>query len=292
MARHDFLDGAIDTHVHSGPDVISRWGTSIDIARQAAAQGMRAIVLKDHLFPSVFKAHLTEQAVPEIRVFGGITLNRSVGGFDLRSVRAALAAGARVVMFPTFDAKPTVERVHQHPIFLGHMLGTEPRPLPVVGEDGRGLVDEAESVLQEVAQHPEVILSTGHLGPKEAIAVVERGRDIGIAHVVVEHPNAGYPDIFTMETLKRLADAGAYLALNFNAYHPAIGRKNPEEAVAIIQGVGPERCTLITDGGQPYSPSPPECMRMFCEMLYLLEVSTAALDMMVKTNPAQLLELK
>lgn len=286
--RPDFLTGAIDLHVHSRPDVIPRLGTSIDIARAAARARMRAIVLKDHLFPSFLKAEVTQQAVPDIRVFGGITLNASVGGLNVQAVKGALMGGAKVVMFPTWDSQLYFKKPDKSRIQLQHSLGEAPKLVQVVGEDGK-LFLEAERILGLLAEHPDVILSSGHLGPEEALPVVARARECGIRRIVIEHPNAGRH--FSEEDLLRLVSAGAILNISYNAYNPAVGKRDPKEAVEMIRTVGAEHCTLITDGGQPYSPMPAETMRVFSEILYHLGLTLEQIFTMTKINPALLLGL-
>ncbi len=286
--RPDFLTGAIDMHIHSGPDVIDRIGTSIDIARAAADTGMRAVVFKDHLFPSVVKAHLTEQAVPGIKVFGGITLNASVGGLNVQMVKASIASGAKFVMFPTFDSRRAFNVPKKGKLHLEHAFGEPFRLVPTIEEDGQ-LVPDAEAILRVLAEHPDVILSSGHLGPEEALPVVKRAVQLGITRIVIEHPNHGW--YISKEQTLELAQLGATIYVSFNAYHPIIGKHDPAEAVALIRAVGAEHCALMTDGGQPYSPMPCETMRMFCEMLYSLGLSLDEISTVSKIVPARLLGL-
>lgn len=286
--RPDFLTDAVDLHIHSGPDVVARIGTSVDIARAAAAAGMRAIVLKDHVFPSFTKAVLTDQVVEGIRVFGGITMNATAGGINVRAVRSAIAGGARVVMFPSFDTVRYANRPHKSKLQLAHSFGEPPVVLRAVAEDGT-VLPETERVLQAISEHPEVILSTGHLGPEEAVPVVERARELGVSRIVVEHPNGN--DWFTRADLRRLTDAGAKLNLSYNPYQPIMGKRKFQEILDLLGDVGAEHCTLITDGGQPYNPMPCETLRVFCEMLHQEGVTVADIHLMTRNNPAQLLGL-
>lgn len=283
----DFLKGAIDLHVHSGPDQTPRLGTAIDFARKAAEAGMRAMLFKDHYFPSYIKAALAQQVVPEMQLFGGITLNGSVGGLRTHSVKAAIKAGAKQVMFPTFDSVANVTSPHRSKLQVDHLCGEEPVAIPVVRE-GK-LVPAAEEILRILVDNPHVVLSTGHLGPEEGIPLVERARELGITQIVVEHPNGS--GSYTLEHMQRLAAAGALLNLSYNAYHSAMGRRDPREAVEIVRTVGAEHCALMTDGGQPYNAWPHETMRIFCEILSLLGLSDDELHTMTKTVPARLLRL-
>lgn len=76
----DFLEGAVDLHVHSAPDVDQRRFNDIELAREAADAGMGAILIKSHQNSTVERAWLVSQIVPEIRVYGGLVLNETVGG--------------------------------------------------------------------------------------------------------------------------------------------------------------------------------------------------------------------
>ena len=62
------LKGAIDLHVHGGPDYSPRYSDAIRLAREAAAAGMRAIVIKKHLASTVGEAYEASQVVPEVSV--------------------------------------------------------------------------------------------------------------------------------------------------------------------------------------------------------------------------------
>jgi len=288
VLRPDFLTGAIDLHIHSDPDIIERVGSSIDIARDCARAGMRAIVFKDHVFPSFIKAKLTQQMVPEIAVFGGIALNGSVGGLYPYAVKGAINGGAKVIMFPTQDSVWNLKRDHLPLPQRQQAMGEQKKPIPVVGEDGK-LVPAAEKILQIIAQYPEVILSNGHVGADETLVLFERARELGIKRLVVEHPNSNMN--WKDEELLRAADLGAVAALSYNAYNPAVGKRDPAECVKFVRLLGPERCVLITDGGQAYSPRPFETMRFFSEMLFELGLKLDEIFIMTKITPARLLGL-
>src|SRR5215472_11255478 len=100
------LAGAIDIHVHSDPDSVARSIDAIDLARLAKQRGMRALVLKNHYESTAALAYIVRKEVPGIEVFGGIDLNRSVGGVNPAAIeRMVLTKGGwgKVVWMPTFD---------------------------------------------------------------------------------------------------------------------------------------------------------------------------------------------
>ena len=81
------LRNAIDIHVHGSPDSRPRALDGIEIARQAKAAGMRAIVLKNHYEYTSSLAYIVRKEVPGIEVFGGISLVSLIGGAALRRDR-------------------------------------------------------------------------------------------------------------------------------------------------------------------------------------------------------------
>jgi len=290
MTRPDFLHGAIDLHIHSGPDVTERIGTSVDIARAAAEAGMRAIVLKDHAYPSFTKAVLTDQVVDGISVYGGITLNTTVGGLSARSARGAVAGGAKVIMFPTFDLAHTAGSSHPSRLQREHAFGEDYVALQIVDSDGKP-TDATKRVVEVAADNPDVILSNGHVAGAEAAPLMEWARERGVTRLVVEHPN-GHPEWFTEEDLKRLLAVGAKFSLSYNPYNPVMGRRNFKELLDIIEFLGASNCSLITDGGQPYNAMPDITLNVFCEMLLAEGVPLHDIFQMTKITPALLLGLE
>src|ERR1700752_5508454 len=107
-ARAQTLTGAIDIHAHSDPDGTPRSIDAIDLAKLAKSRGMRAIVLKHHYEPTASLAYIVRKEVPGIEVFGGISLDRQVGGINPSAVEymAHVKGGfGRVVWMPTYDSE-------------------------------------------------------------------------------------------------------------------------------------------------------------------------------------------
>ena len=102
----DLLLGAIDIHCHSAPDVVARSVNDMQLAELARAAGLRGVVIKNHYTPTAGRAQLAMLAVPGIEIFGGIALNRAVGGLNAEAVlRLAETDGhrGRIVWLPTFE---------------------------------------------------------------------------------------------------------------------------------------------------------------------------------------------
>src|SRR5512142_2681767 len=125
------LAGVVDIHAHSDPDSVPRSIDAVDLARAAKAAGMRALVLKSHWEPTASMAYLVRKAVPGIDVFGGIDLNRTVGGLNAAAVErmASIKGGwGRVVWMPTFDAENQVRYSKENRPFVPVSKGGELLP--------------------------------------------------------------------------------------------------------------------------------------------------------------------
>jgi hypothetical protein len=145
------LSGVIDIHVHSDPDSMARSIDAIDIAKLARSREMRGIVLKNHFESTAGLAYVVHKEVPGIEVFGGIVLNRAVGGVNPVAVErmAQLKGGlGRVVWMPTFDAENQVR------------YSKENRPFVSVSREGK-LLPEVNAVLDLIAKY-KLTLATGH----------------------------------------------------------------------------------------------------------------------------------
>src|SRR5262245_61007107 len=170
----DYLEGAIDVHVHSAPDIDPRRFDDIELAREAARAGMGAVLIKSHQNSTVERAWLVSKVVPGIRVFGGLVLNETVGGFNPAAVRLALTLGAKQIWMPTRSAL-------NHRRHHGQTGG-----LTVFAADGT-LLPAVEEILDAVAE-TDCILGTGHLSPEEVAVLVRQARAAGIQKFLVTHP--------------------------------------------------------------------------------------------------------
>src|SRR5437667_9201876 len=142
-ARAQTLDGAIDMHAHSYPDGVARSIDAVDLAKLAKSRGMRALVLKNHYEPTASLAYIVRKEVPGIEIFGGISLDLTVGGVNPAAVEHmthVTGGWGRVVWMPTFDAENQVR------------FDKANRPYASVSKNGR-LVPEVTQVLTLRAKH-------------------------------------------------------------------------------------------------------------------------------------------
>src|SRR5947207_15942218 len=112
------LGGAADLHCHFGPDPHrARSVDAFDAAREAAAAGHRAIVLKSHDSPTASLAWAVQREVgPGISVFGGTCCDREVGGGNPAAVEGAHRLGAGIVRRPTLSSRSACDHtIAAHP---------------------------------------------------------------------------------------------------------------------------------------------------------------------------------
>lgn len=82
------LQGSIDMHLHHGPDLLPRRVDALEAARQAQQVGMRAVVLKNHNYPTAPLAMMVSRLIPGVGVFGSICLDFEIGGAKLPRFRS------------------------------------------------------------------------------------------------------------------------------------------------------------------------------------------------------------
>ena len=274
----DFLEGAIDLHVHSAPDVDRRRYNDLDLARAAAAAGMGAILIKSHQNSTVERAWLVSKVVTDIEVFGGLVLNDTVGGLNVAAVKLALAMGAKEIWMPTRSAL-------NHRSYHG-----EPGGISILDADG-GLVPAARAILEAVAQ-TDCILSTGHLSPREAVVLIHQARQCGVRKVLVTHPEWA-PTFYSFAQQKELAMLGNvwFERCFVSTTHLCGSVPFPVIEQAIIEA-GVDTTVLSTDLGQPETPPPAEGLRLYAERLRSSGFSADHIHQMMCTNPAHLLSAK
>jgi len=273
------LDGVVDIHAHCDPDSMARSIDAIELARLARDRGMRALVLKNHYEPTESVAYLVRKVVPGINVFGGIALNRTVGGINPAAVEhmtQVKGGWGRVVWMPTFDAENQVK------------YSKESRPFVAVSKNG-ALLPEVREVLAIIAKH-NLILATGHSSPQEDLLLIREARRAGVRSIVVTH--AMLPPVgMNVDQMREAAQMGAYIEFVYNALiGPNKAFDIPEYARA-IRAVGPEHCILSSDLGQAGNPLHPDGLLAFFAALRGEGFSVSAIEHMAKVNPARLLGL-
>ena len=282
------IKGLIDFHTHAAPDIFGRAVDDDELAALAASRQMEAIVFKNHVTHTADRAWLVRKHVPGIKVFGGITLNRAVGGLNPQAVEwmwRMQGGHGRVVWFPTFDADNHVRR-----------SGTAPSGLRVVDERG-AVLPEARAILKVCAAQ-RLVVQTGHAAAEEALALIEAAREEGCDRVVVTHAQFDVVGM-TLPQMKRAAAMGGKMELC--ALLMLTGPDSPLEwmrhapripladTAARIKAVGPQHFVLGTDLGQTGNPTPADGLQMFVTGLLAEGVTREQIQTMGREVPGALL---
>lgn len=282
------LEGAIDFHVHSGPDSFTRSVTDFEIAKIAKANGMRALVLKNHFTMTADRAYLAERATG-MPCFGGIVLNRAVGGLNAAAIEHMLTfTGKRgkVVWLPTFDAENHVRRFE------------EDRPFVSVVKNGQP-VEELKPIFKLIAQH-NLVLETGHSSAEECLILIRAARKARVKNILVTHAMAD-PIRMTIDQMKEAAKLGAKLEcvwlsnLQGPKSHLPSQRHwkhvSSEDYAQAIRAVGVDHFVLSSDLGQYLNPIHTDGMKAFLLALRDAGFTQQELQKLASKNAAQLLGL-
>jgi hypothetical protein len=291
----DLLQGAIDLHHHGYPEFTFRCRPRLDDADELAIcrdAGMRGIVLKSHMWPTVGRAYLLRRLVPGIDIYPSITLNAVAGGFDPIAVESAAEQGARVVFMPTWGAAHDIERggfSRFMAAYLARAKSLKPeKGLRVVGADGKVLTDVKECLA--VAAQYKMLVCTAHIAPRESIALAEAAKDIGIAEIVFSHPDSKSVGA-TRDEIREMAQRGAIIEFCVNGFMPGIQRTSPRTAVEIIEEVGADKAIFTTDSFYEAEPPGAEMMRIIIATMLRIGMKIDDLRKMVRTTPVRLLQL-
>src|SRR3954470_12299185 len=239
-AQEITLKGAVDIHVHQAPDSAPRVIDADDVARQAKAAGMRAVVLKNHWEDTAALAYMVRKMVPGIEVFGGITQDLAIGGINIEAVKhmADMKGGyGRVVWLPTFDAENQVKG-----------KGPEVK----VSENGK-LLPSVLALLDYIATRKQLMLETGHVSAEEALMVIKEARVPGLHHVVATHGMAG-PTNLSVAQAREAARMGAYIEFVYGGTLEAGSQLTVAKYAEWMRAVGPAHAITTSDrgGARPY----------------------------------------
>jgi hypothetical protein len=282
--------GVIDLHVHSHPDVFGRNMDDIDVAQLAKAKGLRGILLKNHISETASRAALVMKVVPGIEVWGGITLNKAVGGVNPDAVEwmhRVYGGRGKVVWLPTFESDKHVKT-----------FGDKNATGLVVAPGGKVTL-EMEAILKIIARE-NLILATGHVHPEEVIAVVRRGRELGVKNMLITHGLTTVPGL-TMAQAKEVVANGAVIEVCFlqflagpNAPLPflthwqQVGAKQVAQA---IKELGVQSLIISSDLGQSANMTHPDGIEAAIAAMKREGISDADIDQMLRKTPARLLGL-
>jgi predicted TIM-barrel fold metal-dependent hydrolase len=283
------LEGSIDVHIHSAPDIFPRILNDVELALMAKQEGMRAILVKSHVLITADRAEIASQQA-DFPVFGAVALNLPVGGLNLEAVEVALKLGAKEVWMPTIHASHYVAQKDHVPT-LAKAVKADVKGLYLLNPDG-SLREELYPILKKIAEY-NVALGTGHITKQEALAVVKEAAKSGVKKIVVTHPLATFVN-YSLDDMKEALNHGAmFIEHCFNDVTRQVAFPITQKTIAdAIRSIGAKYTIMSTDSGQWLNPVPVQQMGIYIKDMLDLGISDEDVRMMVATNPARMLGLE
>ncbi|MEA5083641.1 MAG: DUF6282 family protein [Lachnospiraceae bacterium] len=277
----NYLDGVIDTHVHSSPDVRQRKMNDFEIMQESAKRNVRAVVIKSHHMETAARAALINEINSRcnnknhFQMFGGITLNTQVGGLNPYAVEASLKLGGKIVWMPTLESEFSMKK-------QGKSGGV------ACVRNGR-VVDELIPILRLIKDY-EAALATGHLSPEEIFSVVETAKNMGMNKIIISHPESNLVGLTIEQQFMLARDYDVMLE---HCYAQPVGEGkyslNFETNLEAIKFIGSKNTIIATDAGQIQNPYWYDSLSESIKYLSDNGVSSKDLDLMTKVNPAKIL---
>jgi hypothetical protein len=289
----ELLVGGVDLHTHPGPSPFPRRMSIVDAATDAASAGFRAIVAKSHhhsMQTDILALRGAGLLDTPVTVFGGVALNRTVGGLNPYAVELALRMGGKVVWFPTISSLAHLEfHEHNHSGFpVAGVPLRDNEPISVLDESGK-LAAAARDIIDVIAAES-AVLNCGHLPAAEIDVLVPAALAAGVTRIVVSHP-----DFIVGAAPERIADWCGQGVFVEHCLAMLVGRQPAEPPMAKIAGyyraAGPDRTIISSDLGQRGNPLPITAYRRMVRAMLDGGVAPAEVRAMTGGNAAGLLSL-
>lgn len=278
------LNGVIDMHVHTAPDVCQRTYHDLELTSAAVHAGARAIVIKGHHCSTVARAVLCNAYnrmtfdSNSFVMYGGLVLNYEVGGLNPQAVQTALEMGAKVIWLPTVDAENDYRKHGRS----GGIRMTNDRGVPF---------PELRRIFSLIKEY-DAVLATGHISSEEIRCVVDSARNIGVQKIVITHPEYWVVDLSLEDQKDLISDYHVILERCFmQPLQNGRWVSNAERNLVAIRKLGAESTILSTDCGNPATPPWEKSMRQYLQFMVDHDINSEELRSMTKTTPARLLGL-
>jgi len=251
---NDLMENAIDCHAHGGSDPFNRLLLEDEIAFDYSKENMRAVVFKTWFTPSASRIQLVQKYLDQwaeqnetrpVEMFGGITLNQSVGGINPNAVKRCLG-------FPGFKYvwMPMVDSYHHRRIVFDDWSGKGLRLL-----DDSGKVLSALTDVLKIAADNDLVVATGHFPyDPDHKAMLEEAKRVGVKRMEIIHP-AHIHCKTSMAQMKEAASEGVKLMLSgLGTTTFPLHETGPVYAVKMIKEVGADNIVYGSDYGQIHNP--------------------------------------
>lgn len=264
----DLMKGTVDLHVHSGPSLHPRKLDHIQALREADEAGMRAVLLKDHYYPTMPLTRLINENMGfQTQAIGSIVLNNPLGGFNPSAVDYALKQGARVVWMATAHAKNHMDHEASKPGFkFPQNTKKTVAPIPQTLTDDNGVVrDEVKHILDLIAE-ADALVSGGHHHVSELFPFYEEAKARGVQRLFLNHPT--YVNDCTFQDVTSMVGMGIKMEHSICMFVESTFKLfDTDHLKAVIDAAGVDNTFFGSDLGQMNNPNPVEGMRQMIALL-------------------------
>lgn len=288
----NLMKGAVDLHIHSGPSLHPRKLDHIQAVREADEAGMRAVLLKDHYYPTMPVARLINDNMGfKTQTLSAIVLNNPLGSFNPSAVDYALKQGARVVWMATAHAKNHMDHEAQKPGFkFPQNTKKTVAPIPLTLTDESGTVrDEVKQILDLIAE-ADAVVSGGHHHVSELFPFYEEAKARGVKRLFLNHPT--YVNDCSFQDITALVGMGVKMEHSICMFVESTFKLFENDHVkAVIDAAGVENSFFGSDLGQVGNPNPVDGMQQMIGILIDLGYDDAQIRQMTADVAADLVGL-
>jgi hypothetical protein len=289
MKPEKLLKEAFDIHVHCAPDVVPRAQDMIQLSRSAAEVGMSGMLMKDHNTSTIGRVYTMNKLSPSsFRFYSSLVLNDSVGGLNPIALESALRSGTDMVFFPTYSARghaETIEPGCQPSNFL--RPNSQRKGISILDANGR-LKAVCETILKLIA-HYNAVLATGHISPKESLALLRAAHKNSVQRMVVTHASWHLTSM-SLEQQREAVSYGAFIEHCFYAVTESCSKALLlEDVKEQIRELGIEHVILSSDFGQVENGPVVEGFLYYLTKMVDLGFNPEELRVMILENPRYLL---
>jgi predicted metal-dependent phosphotriesterase family hydrolase len=153
-----------------------------------------------------------------------------------------------------------------------------------------GEIDQKVKEILALAKDYDVAVASGHLSAEEAVALGQEAKKMGLKKFVFGHPDSKSVG-GEIDHIKAIAEMGFYVEFVFLGLLPAFQRISIQEVCRRIKEIGANHSILTTDAFFEWTPPMSEMMRMFIGTLLEQGITKSEIEMMVRKNPGELLNV-
>ena len=293
MRAEALLEGAGDVHVHVSPSLVPNrkcdvWG----LIESAERRRMAFAVVKWHHGDSFSMAQsVNAHDRGPFDLYGGLVLNRPVGGLNPFAVDAALTLGAKIVWLPTLDAAG-------HGAAVGQLGGfpfqqVRRRRFPTTGlsilEDDGDLLPEVKEIL-DLMNGSGTVLASGHITTPEIVVLQEYIlRESLEINLLVNHIDFSVPNMSAQEVAELSAPNVWFEIAYFTVSE--LGHSSVGTIKEVVERNPHAQFVLASDSGQEKNPISPDAMLELIDLLLASGVESARVERMLHQDTYSLLGL-